>query len=167
MNPKLNYPCESDGSHHIASYKDGGRTMQMHLVSKFLCRRHRPHKQYLGHMPLAKKRRLLTQGGITSRIHSRFCSLPYILSSLHSPTNSHTNLAHCHHQPPLSRWPHQRRKHGNGGNKDNMATPVIAGRRQHVNRVVAEGVARQQRWRGYCGGGSGAVTALAWQRWVA
>jgi hypothetical protein len=37
MIPKPNYPCESAGSLHIASYKDGGRTMQIPLVSKFLC----------------------------------------------------------------------------------------------------------------------------------
>ncbi len=37
MNPKPNYPCESAGSLHIASYKDEDRTMCMPLVSKFLC----------------------------------------------------------------------------------------------------------------------------------
>jgi hypothetical protein len=37
MIPKPNHPCVPVGTLHIASYKDGGRTMQMPLVSKFLC----------------------------------------------------------------------------------------------------------------------------------
>ena len=116
-----------------------------------------------------QKKCLLTQGGISSTIHSRFCSLPYFSSSLHSPKNSHTNLAHCHHHPPLSRWRQQRQQHGNGGDKDDTATPVTARRWQRDSRAVAEGIARRQRWQGYCsgGGGGGAAAALAWRSWVA
>ena len=43
-------------------------------------------------MPLAKIRRSLTQGEITSMIHSQFCSLPYFLCSLNAPKNTHKQL---------------------------------------------------------------------------
>ncbi len=53
------------------------------------------------------------------------------------------------------------RQHGNGGNKDNTATPVTARRRQRDSRAVVEGIAWRQRWQGYCGSGGdrGAATA--------
>ncbi len=64
-----------------------------------------------------------------------------------SPKNSHTNLAHCHHHPPLSRWRQQRQQHGNGGDKDVTVTPVTARWWQRDSRAVAEEIARRQRWR--------------------